>query len=135
MPRSQYYCYQHFGQQRRLQCNDILKYCCYKQHSRFPVHGAFKFDVNTLLGTTKPHSIAIAMLMSHCCHHSLSDALHNDAQFVGVDYFAINLCTIIKSCFSALGKLLLLLPNLVSVMLGCLFAATHKFLSELSAKH
>ena len=55
MPRSQYYRYQYFGQQRRLQYNNILKYCYYKQHSRFPVHGAFKFDINTLLGTIKPH--------------------------------------------------------------------------------
>ena len=43
-------------------------------------------------------TLAIAMLMSHCCHHSLSDALHNDAYFVWVNYFAINLCTIIESC-------------------------------------
>ena len=31
-------------------------------------------------------TLAIAMLMCHCCHHSLSDALYNDAQFVWVDY-------------------------------------------------
>ena len=35
----------------------------------------------------------------------------------------------LKVVFSALGKLLLLLPNLVSMILGCLFAAIHKFLS------
>ena len=78
---------------------------------------------------------AIAILMCHCCQHSLSDALHNDAQLVWVDYFAINLCTIIKSYFSALGTLLLLLPNFASMILGCLFAAIHKFLFELSTRH
>ena len=33
----------------------------------------------------------------------------------------------LKVVFSALGKLLLLLPNLVSMILGCLFAAIPKF--------
>ena len=45
----------------------------------------------------------------------------------------------LKVVFSALGKLLLLLPNLVSMILGCLFAAIHKFFfkkkSELSASN
>ena len=37
--------------------HDNIKYSLSqdKQHSRFPVHSAFKFDINTLLGTTKPH--------------------------------------------------------------------------------
>ena len=84
----------------------------YKQHSRFPVHGAFKFDMNTLLGSWHyKATLAIAMLMSHCCHHSLSDALHNDAQFVWVDYFAITFALPLKVVFSASGKLLLLLPS------------------------
>ena len=44
----------------------------------------------------------------------------------------------LKVVLSALGKLLLLLPNLVSMILGCLFAAIHEFFffkSELSASN
>ena len=41
----------------------------------------------------------------------------------------------LKVVFSALDKLLLLLPNLVSMISGCLFAAIHKFLFELSTSN
>ena len=38
MPRSQYYRYQYFGQQRRLQYNNILKYCYYFVLMSNPTH-------------------------------------------------------------------------------------------------